>query len=285
MIANSDSKPQGKQSRRPQIPGLRVFATNSHPITSVGRQISFSSLVSAAAMSSAKTIDEAPPTPKQDLQFLPSWCRKLEKDPGVRANAGDPNPLSDAVLFEEAMIWHFNLRYHTAIPSPEDHLITLMYYNVFRGLTSNIRALKLHIPSMLTGQYDSPFVTGGLEISSLSPDLRPTRLQQTISHHPSYDIFPCSVLRDNAIEYWHVQQNPQESRLCMALAGRQTWHEVDLGSRIGCILWGEPDVVESWEVSEGFAKRWPFLVKGAVRLEAATNVYRRLRDETPIFFA
>ena len=192
---------------------------------------------------------------------------------------------SDATHFEELLIERRDVQYRTSLPNLEDELITLMYYNVFRGLGRNIRALNLDIQLMAAWEYDSPFVTGTVDISTLAPDFRPTYLQRTVSHHPCFDIFPDPVVRDNAIAYWYVEKNPLEGRLCMALAGRHTWHEIDLALKCGCILWGEPDVVESWEVTEGFHKDWPFLVKGAVRLEAATNVYRALRGEPPISFA
>ena len=198
---------------------------------------------------------------------------------------GAPLPDSDAIRLEETLIKSQNFRVHTSIPTAEDHLINLMYYNVFRGLSKNIRALKLDLRLMTSWKYDSPFVTGKVDVSSIAPDFQPTFLQRTVSHHPCFDIFPDSVVRDNAIAYWYVEQHPLEGRLCMALAGRHTWYEIDLALKCGWVLWGEPDVVESWEVTEGFAARWPFLVKGAVRLEAATNRYRALRGEAPIFFA
>jgi hypothetical protein len=70
----------------------------------------------------------------------------------------------------------------------------------------------------------------------------------------------------------------------MALAGRHTWHQIELASRWGCIAWPEPDVMGSWEVTDGLAKWRSFLVKGAIRLEVATNRCRPLRGELPAFF-
>ncbi|EXJ67762.1 uncharacterized protein A1O5_09108 [Cladophialophora psammophila CBS 110553] len=192
---------------------------------------------------------------------------------------------SDPVTFEENIIHAIDIRYHTFIPSPEDQLLNLMYYNVFRGLAKNIRALNLEMHLMASWASDSPFISGNIDTSTLAPDFQPTFLQRTVAHHPCFDIFPDSVVRDNAIEYWYVEKHPLEGRLCMAIAGRHTWHEIDLALKHGCVLWGEPDVTESWEVTQGFADDWPFLVKGAVRLEAATNRYRALRGEPPIFFA
>ena len=204
----------------------------------------------------------------------------------LEPNHGDNSlPDSDAVQFEESIIAGNDLRYHTSIPTAEDQLLTLMYYNVFRGLSRNIRALNLDPRLMGSWEYDSPFVTRALDVSFLAPDIQPTYLQRTVSHHSCFDIFPDSVVRDNAIAYYYVEKNPLQTRLCMAVAGRHTWFQTDVALKTGCILWGEPDVVESWEVTEGFAREWPFLVKGALRLEAATNLYRSLRGDPPIFFA
>lgn len=254
--------------------------------------MSLSSLVSVAVPSSSAKDVMVTRSHQRNCRLLQSWCRKFEEmmlrtDAAAVETPSGNNPVSDSdpVLFEEGLIVLWNVQCHTQIPTAEDKLINLMYYNVFRGLTKNIRALNLDLQKMLTWGYDSPFVTGQVDISTLAPDFRPTYLQQTVSHHPCFDIFPDPVVRDNAIMYWYVDMNPLEGRLCMALAGRYTWHELDLGIKRGCILWGEPDVAESWEVTEGFVKDWPFLVIGAVRLEAATNRYRALRGDPPIFFA
>ncbi|KIX99814.1 uncharacterized protein Z520_04450 [Fonsecaea multimorphosa CBS 102226] len=227
-----------------------------------------------------------------NLKLVQSWCRRFEEtmlqigSVGVEVLDGDVLLAdSDPVMFEESIIHATDIRYHTFIPSPEDELLNLMYYNVFRGLAKNIRALNLEINFMASDAADSPFITGRVDSSSLAPDFQPTYLQRTVSHHPCFDIFPDSVVRDNAIEHWYIEKHPLEGRLCMALAGRHTWHEIDLALKHGCVLWGEPDVTESWEVTQGFADDWPFLVKGSVRLEAATNRYRALRGEPPIFFA
>ena len=285
--------PDDGHNRVFSIPGISVFALELKEKETSEGAVHLRSLVAAAA---AGTYTVMPLSlSRRPTHFNPklmqSWCRKLEESllqAGLLvvevSEEGSSITDSDPVLFEEGLIVERDLRYHTSIISAEDHLLNLMYYNVFRGLSKNIRALNLEMSLMGTWEYDSPFVTGKIDTSTLAPDFQPTYLQRTVSHHPCFDIFPDSVVRDNAIAYWYVGKRPLEGRLCMALAGRHTWNEVDLALRHGCVLWGEPDVAESWEVTEGFATDWPFLIKGAVRLEAATNRYRALRGELPIFF-
>ncbi|OAG41048.1 hypothetical protein AYO21_04661 [Fonsecaea monophora] len=272
---------KGRHHRASRIPGVGVFALAEKDSVTSDEPISLSSLVSAAGKLSTganKIMSFESSTLSRghqiNLKLVQSWCRRFEESMlgagsvGVEFSDEDAAVTdSDPVVFEESIICTMDIRYHTFIPNPEDQLLNLMYYNVFRGLARNIRALNMEMHFMSSWASDSPFVTGQIDISTLPPDFQPTYLQRTVSHHPCFDIFPDPVVRDNAIEHWH------------------TWHEIDLALRHGCVLWGEPDVAESWEVTQGFADDWPFLVKGAFRLEAATNRYRALRGEPPIFFA
>ncbi|OQU95598.1 hypothetical protein CLAIMM_01782 [Cladophialophora immunda] len=266
---------ENSRHRWSRLPGVGVFTLEAKDSVMSNGPITLSSLVSAAGKFSTRhniTVSfGSVKTSSEHLNLKPvqSWCRRFEEtmlhigpvgtevlDEDVSARDSDP------VVFEESIIHAVGIRYHTFIPSPEDQLLNLMYYNVFRGLAKNIRALNMEMHFMASWASDSPFITGKIDTSTLAPDFQPTYLQQTVSHHPCFDIFPDSIVRDNAIDHWH------------------TWHEIDLALKHGCVLWGEPDVTESWEVTQGFADDWPFLVKGAVRLEAATNRYRALRDAT-----
>lgn len=47
----------------------------------------------------------------------------------------------------------------------------------------------------------------------------------------------------------------------------------------GIIIWGEPWRVSGWEVSEGFASKWGYLLRGCVELVMSTDVYREKRGE------
>ncbi|KIX03278.1 uncharacterized protein Z518_06830 [Rhinocladiella mackenziei CBS 650.93] len=285
-----------QRTRGPKLPGLHVFALKPQRDRDSRCPISLNSFVKASAATDQVRRDSTPDSGGQDatpLKLVQSWRRnfeervlqaRLDQVELISCCGLDPGSTdSDSVVLEEYLIRALNIR--SRYPLPADHLLNLMYYNVFRGLSRNIRSLNLELNHMASSHYPSPFIAGRIDTSTMAPDFHPTIVQRTIPHHPCFDIFPDSVLRDNAIMQWGLTFPEFEARLCMILAGRYTWHEIDIPLRHGCVLWGEPDAVESWEVTEGFAKDWPFLVAGAFRLEAATNRWRRLRGEPPISFA
>lgn len=277
-----------RQTRGSRLPGLHVFSIERPPVQQWNGSISLNALLAPTKEVVARSDGSTTP-----LKPLPGWCRGFEET-WLRTGVGkidlknSPRPqdnqyVSDAVMCEEQMLQVLNI--HNPYPLPVDHLLNLMYYNVFRGLTKNIKQLRLDCRRMLLDDCPSPFVSQGLDMSDVAPDFQPTLLQQTMPHHPCFDIFPDPVVRDNAINCWRNHQSAHQGRLCLTIAGRHTWHEIDIPLRHGCVLWGEPDCVEGWEVTEGFVQDWSCLVKGAFRLEAATNSWRAIRGEPPIFFA
>lgn len=174
-----------------------------------------------------------------------------------------------------------------------DNLLTLIYLNVFRGLTWNIHILGLDSEQMCIDEYPSPFLpcspTATSAITKLPPGLRPTPLQLTVEHHPYIDIFPCPILRDNLLRYPFFG-NEEEEQLCIDLMGlSEGVNEGDRPpegeNRIGATVWGDPWVIENWEVSRFLTVRWPWLLKGCFALEVATNRRRIARGWKAIRFA
>lgn len=220
-----------------------------------------------------------------------SWCRRfrpcLIKNHVQRAGRvlGNDLPMSetdsDTVLLEEGFLKRLKQSDLHRLPG-DDHLLSLMYYNVFRALTWNMRSMGLDTVLMHTDEYPSPFIIGTANLSSIPPWLQPTYLQTTVPHHPCFDIFPDPVVRDNGIR--GVDMLPH-GILCMTLAGRNTWFENDRDRRTGMVIWGPPEDAMSWEVTEGFVRSFGWLVKGSHVLECATNRWRWTRGEEPIFFA
>jgi len=47
----------------------------------------------------------------------------------------------------------------------------------------------------------------------------------------------------------------------------------------GILVWSDPWCAEGWEVTEGFARKWGFLLKGCDALLEATNKHRASRYE------
>ncbi len=108
-------------------------------------------------------------------------------------------------------------------------------------------------------------------------NLRPTRLQRTVEHHPWIDLFPFPRLRDNLL-----LQGPEydDTDIC---------HDVveifDRPSeKTGLIVWGEPWIPYSWEVSADFLEKWVWVVKGCDELLQSTNYWRSRRGEPSIHF-
>jgi hypothetical protein len=170
-----------------------------------------------------------------------------------------------------------------------DHLISLVYYNVYRALLMNVNTLGLDINLMYTDDYPSPFLpmspTATSRIRNLPPTLQPTELQKTMAHHPMWDIFPDPDIRDNILRYGEA--NIDDWQLCFDMVGNGDYSTVEgLNSqdKNGLIVWGEPWDPTGWEVTECFARKWPFLIRGAMTVQNATNHWRQLRGDDPLDF-
>jgi hypothetical protein len=179
------------------------------------------------------------------------------------------------------------VKYDMAYRLPADHLLSLIYYNVFRACVSNIQRLGLSFEEMCLDEYQSKFPTMAPDDPSLQllpPDLRPTQLQRRIPHHPMWDILPSPTLRDNVLTYG--EDSLDDTKLCFEIMGDGSPASGEEASeRAGLIAWSDPSQASGWEVTEKFAKNWSFLLKGARELELSTNRWRAARMEDPIFFA
>lgn len=217
-----------------------------------------------------------------------SWCKPLEYFVTQHqiADLGEPESLltdqgeSATTSFEKSFLRNLSASDLHRLPG-DDHLLSLMYYNVFRALASNSRTLGLDTYAMHADNYPSPFITGSAYNLSIPPHLQPTPLQRTVPHHPCFDIFPDPIVRDRGITHTHILPH---GKLCMTLAGRNTWFENDRLRRSGLIIWGPPENVDSWEMTEGFLESWKWLVQGSFLLQHSTNKWRAARGEPPIFF-
>lgn len=171
-------------------------------------------------------------------------------------------------------------------PLSSDHLISLVYYNVYRALISNVEMLGLDVNLMYTDEYPSPFLplsqSASSNIRHLPPGLQPTELQKTMAHHPQWDIFPDPVVRDNILRYG--EQNIDDMEFCLDLVGdgQTAGTEEFTQEKNGLIVWGEPWALEGWEVTEAFARKYPFFIKGAHSLQENSNRWRTRRGEEPL---
>ncbi|ETI28297.1 hypothetical protein G647_00746 [Cladophialophora carrionii CBS 160.54] len=172
---------------------------------------------------------------------------------------------------------------------PADHLISLVYYNVYRALIANVHLLGLDLNLMYSDDYPSPFLplspSASSKIRRLPPTLEPTELQKTVAHHPMWDIFPDPEIRDNILRYG--QENIDDLKLCLDMVGDGNYPgsgDLDTQQTNGLIVWGEPWDIQGWEMTECFARKWPFLIRGAINVQNSTNRWRMQRGEEPLDF-
>jgi hypothetical protein len=125
------------------------------------------------------------------------------------------------------------------------------------------------------------------------------------SFHSNWiDMFPFPEIRDNLIR-WETYFDPLE--LLRDLVGEAVndnqslthsprrlgpnvgqiliqgdYDDTVTSGRNGLIVWGEPHMKESWEVTPGFLKKWPWVVEGCEELVKFSNYWRAIRGEEPM---
>ena len=82
-------------------------------------------------------------------------------------------------------------------------------------------------------------------------------------------------MRDNLIRAGDFD----DDQLCMDIMG--FW---DMSTEsCGLLVWGDPQDLANWEVSEEFIRKWPWVVGGCGELLVSTNRWRATRGEKLIF--
>jgi Domain of unknown function (DUF3425) len=170
-------------------------------------------------------------------------------------------------------------------PLSSDHLITLIQYNVLRACLANLKLLNLVEAANTGEECGSPvlkILTDPTPVSEtgkplIPPHLEPTTLQRTVEHAPWIDIIPHPVWRDNLIR---ASGTYSAEEICNDVVGG-LWDDdpdPDILER-GVIAWSPPWDISGWEVSEGFLKKWGWILRGCDEVLAATNRWRRMRGE------
>lgn len=159
--------------------------------------------------------------------------------------------------------------------SADHRLFVLIQCNTLRGAMANMSIL-LH----LNGDHLDGWADIYTEDLPPPPDhapssLKPTQLQKAIPHESWIDVLPYPVMRDNILLNQDVLD---EDRLCEDMVGGVHEGFSDVQNR-GLILWGDPWSEDGWEISEGFALKWEFLLRGCDALMEATNKWREARGE------
>jgi hypothetical protein len=160
--------------------------------------------------------------------------------------------------------------------SPDHCLITLVQYNVVRAYIHNMSLLSLlhHLPPGCSSSF-------GVSKTSVAPVKHiPLTLQSTplqSSKSPPFWISPIPFprLRDNLI----LMVGQYDSRELLLDLGLRVYEGFDDVERCGFLVWGDPWLAAAWEVSEGFVRRWGFLLQGCSEVIEAANHWRMLRGD------
>ncbi|KAG6358035.1 hypothetical protein INS49_013919 [Diaporthe citri] len=202
-----------------------------------------------------------------------------------------------------------------SFPLSRDHLISIIELNVYRASLTNIYILGAY--SLLcdsecgyaVNNSEPPlFPWAGYQPSGNIPEsLRPTPLQRSTPHEVWIDILPSARMRDNAIVAV-AEGRLRNEDLCADILrgicgegkgcgedkGRDWTVRIVAGSGGGgdddavdearLIVWKDPWDPSGWEVTEGFLRKWGFLLRGDGEddMVRATNRWRALRGEDPI---
>ncbi|TVY78452.1 hypothetical protein LSUE1_G004540 [Lachnellula suecica] len=178
------------------------------------------------------------------------------------------NPLLPKNLREE----HFEI----VFPLCPDHLITLLQFNSLRASAVNQTLISGILVTLLDCNGDEEIMHPEL----LPPALLPTALQQTVPHGSWIDLFPSPEGRDRLIQATGTFDEDELWADC--IGGLYEGFPDDEIERRGMIAWSPPWHISGWEMSEGFLKKWGWLVKGLPGLLEATNRWRMERGEEPL---
>jgi hypothetical protein len=162
-------------------------------------------------------------------------------------------------------------------PISADHcLITLIQYNVVRAMLLNMSILSLvhFLPTGCSRSFGVP-VLDAIPPERIPLDLQPTPLQRSTPHMFWIDAIPFPAMRDNLI----LMTGTYDSDDFFNDLGKAVYEGFADVERRGCLVWGEPWRVHGWEVSEGFVRKWGFLLGGCSDLLESTNRWREARGE------
>jgi hypothetical protein len=94
-------------------------------------------------------------------------------------------------------------------------------------------------------------------------------------HHPWLDFFPFPKMRDCLIMAAHLFDDEELCHDLMAF-----WDTRNTNATL--IVWGQSWDPWNWEVTEEFAAKWGWLLRGSPELLVSTNYWRKRRGEAPV---
>jgi hypothetical protein len=183
-------------------------------------------------------------------------------------------PLLPKLGFNDSQFWLQTNQVKFPL-SPDHHLITLIQYNVKRALLANMAIIG--VLDMVHTTKHAIFSLPALPTlpTALPPSLTPTMLQRIYPHNPLIASVPSPSMRDNLIMYaGHYDLDEMAAAIYGGL-----FEGFSDDENHGVMVWGDPWRADSWEISDGFAKKWGFLFKNCADLQDATNRWRASRGE------
>ncbi|KIW01484.1 uncharacterized protein PV09_07237 [Verruconis gallopava] len=179
---------------------------------------------------------------------------------------------------ERAMIQHRRQSRDELHLTPMSMLASVIKFNVYLAFQSNSDALGF---GETWEEIDavSPFFTSPADDPRLAPEnypspLRPTQLQRTVKHHAWIDLLPAPAMRDSILRRG-ADFDDEPLRFDIL-------DDTEDG-RYGLLVWGQSWEPACWEVSEGFARKWFWVVQSCHELLRATNAWRARRGEPELF--
>ncbi|KAK3329229.1 hypothetical protein B0H66DRAFT_540474 [Apodospora peruviana] len=169
-------------------------------------------------------------------------------------------------------------------PLSPDHLITILQYNSLRAMAVN----RTLISGILTTPLDCAdeerihVVPYPAQPELLPPALLPTTLQQMVPHGDWIDLYPCPEGRDRMI--LAAGQFDEDELWADCIGGLYEGFPDDEMERRGMLAWSPPWHITGWEMSEGFVRKWGWLLRGLPEPLEATNRWRAERGEEPVAY-
>ena len=179
-------------------------------------------------------------------------------------------------------------RYALGRPS-HGHLTTVVHFNVFHGLARNAALLGLRDEWVIKGTIShfsrhgpGPMPGTGTGTASYPENMRPTDLQRAVPHHPWIDLFPLPRMRDNFLRAAQARVGTvDEDAMCRDIVDVGAGHGIE---HAALVVWGEPWDPRAWEATEGFLRKWGWLLDGCAEILEGTNRWRRERGLRPFRF-
>ena len=137
--------------------------------------------------------------------------------------------------------------------------------------------LRIPLEHLETDEHSSMFSYQGsllpsTEQPSLPNNLRPTALQQTVTHHSWLNLVPISRMRDEiprGIESGAYDGDALCDTLCCDLP------KFDTDTSAALVVWGELWDAMGWEFSTEFFTRWGMFSQGCTEVLETTNYWRQ----------